>query len=57
MKASKIALLWLGGIVVATIVVVAVAARVNFGGGEEAGGQVSVQVASSPGEPPRHTSR
>ncbi len=51
MKPSKIALLWLGGIVVATIVVVAVAARVNFGGGEEAGGQVSVQVASSPGEP------
>ena len=32
MKPSKIALLWLGGIVVATIVVVAVAARVNFGG-------------------------
>lgn len=51
MKPSKIALLWLGGIVVATIVVVAVAARVNFGGGPQESRQVSVQVGSSPGEP------
>jgi len=50
MKPSKIALLWLGGVVAATIVVVAVAARVNFGGGEEVDGQVSVQVGSDRGE-------
>ena len=49
MKPSKIALLWLGGVVAATIVVFAVVARINLGG--EVDGQVSVQVGSSPGEP------
>ena len=50
MKPSKIALLWLGGVVAATIVVFAVAARINLGDGGEVDGQVSVQVGSSLGE-------
>ena len=50
MNPSRMALLSLGGVVAATIVVIAVAARVTFGQGGQVGAQVGAQVGSSPGE-------
>ena len=52
MKPSNIALLSLGGIVAATIVVIAVATRFTFGLGGQGDGQVGAQAGSSPGELP-----
>ena len=52
MKPSRMALLSLGGIVAAIIVVIAVATRVTFGQGGQVGERVGAQVGSSPGELP-----